>query len=42
MTCEELARRHLGVDLGQPEFWQAAVARPLSRVDEFASLAENS
>ena len=41
MTCEELARRHLGVDLGQPEFWQAAVARPLSRVDDFVKLAAN-
>ena len=39
MTCEELAWRHLGVDLGQPEFWQAAVDRPLSRVDEFVKLA---
>ena len=41
MTCEELARRHLGVDLGQPEFWQAAVARPLSHVDDFVKLAAN-
>ncbi len=39
MTCEELARRHLGVDLGQPEFWQSAVDRPLSHVDEFVRLA---
>ena len=42
MTCEELARRHLGVDLGQPEFWQAAVERPLSHVGEFATLAAQS
>jgi len=42
MTCEELARRHLGVDLGQPEFWQAAVDRPLSHVGEFAKLAQGT
>ncbi len=42
MTCEDLARRHLGVDLGQPEFWQAAIDRPLSHVGEFAKLAGNS
>ena len=41
MTCEDLARRHLGVDLGQPEFWQAAIDRPLSHVGEFARLAGN-
>ena len=42
MTCEDLARRHLGVDLGQPEFWQAAIDRPLSHVGEFVQLAGNS
>ena len=42
MTCEELAFDHLGVDLGQPEFWQAAIDRPLSRVEEFVKLAESS
>ena len=41
-TCEELAFDHLGVDLGQPEFWQAAIDRPLSRVEEFVKLAESS
>ena len=39
MTCEELARRHLGVDLRQPEFWRDAIARPLAHVDEFVRLA---
>lgn len=42
MTCEDLARRHLGVDLGQPEFWQAAIDRPLAHVAEFARLAANT
>lgn len=39
MTCEELAQRHLGVDLRQPEFWRGAIARSLSHVEEFVQLA---
>ncbi len=39
MTTETLARTHLGVDLTQPTFWEAAVDRVLANVDEFVALA---
>jgi pepF/M3 family oligoendopeptidase len=38
MTTEELAERHLGVDLTRPDFWETAVDRVLSDVDEFVAL----
>ena len=40
MTCEELAERHLGVDLRQPPFWRAVVVRRLAPVPEFVRLAD--
>lgn len=39
MTVEELASRHLGVKLDEPEFWRSAVARAVSDVDNFETLA---
>lgn len=39
MTVEELASRHLGVDLRKPDFWQAAVRRAVADVDRFEQLA---
>ena len=39
MTTEQLARKHLGVDLQQPEFWTTAVDRILADVDEFTAIA---
>jgi len=39
MTTEELARTHLGVDLTRPDFWETAVERVLSDVDEFVALS---
>lgn len=39
MTCEDLARKHLGVDLSRPDFWEASVGRAVSHVDEFVTLA---
>lgn len=39
MTVEELASRHLGADLRRPDFWQAAVRRAVSDIDEFERLA---
>ncbi|THF82633.1 M3 family oligoendopeptidase [Cohnella fermenti] len=39
MTVEELARKHLGVDLTKPEFWEAAVARAVSDVELFEKYA---
>lgn len=40
MTVEELASKHLGVDLTQPDFWQAAVALAVADVEEFLRLTE--
>lgn len=40
MTCEDVAQRHLGVDLTQPDFWKDACDHVLSGVDEFVTLAE--
>ena len=38
MTTEQLAHKHLGVDLTQPEFWETAVDRVLDDVDKFVEL----
>ena len=38
MTVEELAKRHMGVDLTRPEFWRRAVALALEDAEEFLSL----
>ena len=40
MTTEEVAKKHLGVDLTKEDFWNDAVARSLADVDEFVKLAE--
>jgi len=40
MTVEELALRHLGVRLDEPEFWNDAVAKAVSDVDAFAALCK--
>jgi len=39
MTAEELARKHLDVDLSGSEFWDEAVRRALDDVDPFVKLA---
>jgi oligoendopeptidase F len=39
MTCEEVAERHLGVDLAKGPFWDDAVGRALADVDLFVKLA---
>lgn len=39
MDTEDLAEKHLGVNLTQPEFWETAVDRVLADVDEFVALA---
>ncbi|HWR81775.1 MAG TPA: M3 family oligoendopeptidase [Candidatus Deferrimicrobium sp.] len=41
MTTEELARRHLGVDLTQEDFWIDAVNVQLAEVETFVKLAAN-
>ncbi|MDF1544512.1 MAG: M3 family oligoendopeptidase [bacterium] len=39
MTTEDVAKKHLKVDLTEEEFWNNAVARSLSDIDEFVKLA---
>ncbi|EKP93995.1 M3 family oligoendopeptidase [Thermaerobacter subterraneus] len=39
MTVEDLARRHLGVDLTGPAFWEEALDAALAPLDEFLQLA---
>ncbi|MNG12907.1 hypothetical protein D3C84_965450 [compost metagenome] len=38
MTVEELARKHLGVDLEQPDFWREAVALTAADVEQFLAM----
>lgn len=40
MRVEDLARRHLGVDLRTPEFWESVVALSEADVEEFLRLSE--
>jgi len=40
MTAEELAARHLGVDLTRPDFWRETVAMLESRIERFEELVE--
>lgn len=40
MTVEELARKHLGVDLTKPSFWEAAVQLAVDDVEEFLRITE--
>ncbi len=39
MTTEMVAKKHIGVDLTKEPFWQSAVDRTLSRMDEFLKAA---
>jgi len=39
MTSEEVARKHLGVDLTKPDFWKEAVDRIMADVGPFVKLA---
>ena len=40
MTTEELASKHLGVDLTKPDFWEAGVKLIEKDVNEFIKLTE--
>jgi pepF/M3 family oligoendopeptidase len=40
MQVEDLAARHLGVDLRKPDFWQSAVNLSLADIEEFLKLTE--
>ena len=41
MTVEELASKHLGVDLTGPEFWQSAIDLCVADVNEFMEMTEH-
>ncbi|MBY9078885.1 M3 family oligoendopeptidase [Paenibacillus sp. HN-1] len=41
MTLEELVRKHLGVDLTQPDFWQGAADLILEDIDTFLKMTEH-
>jgi oligoendopeptidase F len=41
MRVEELARKHLDVDLTQPDFWQSAIDTLRKDVEEFLALTES-
>ncbi|WP_270344873.1 M3 family oligoendopeptidase [Enterococcus thailandicus] len=40
MTTEELAEKHLGVDLTKPDFWQAGIDMILDDIQQFMELTE--
>lgn len=40
MTVEDLAARHLGVDLTRPDFWLTGVQNAINDVEEFLALTE--
>ncbi|OFI46678.1 oligoendopeptidase [Floricoccus penangensis] len=40
MTSEELAEKHLQVDLTKPDFWQAGIDMVLADINEFMELTE--
>lgn len=40
MTVEELARKHLGVDLTKPDFWQSAVDLAVEDVTQFLEMTK--
>lgn len=41
MTVEDLAHKHLGVDVTKPEFWQGAIDLVKADVDRFLELTES-
>lgn len=42
MTTEEVARKHLGIDLTKEDFWRDAVSRALADIDTFSELCKNT
>jgi oligoendopeptidase F len=42
MTTEEVAKKHLGVNLTKDEFWKAAVGRSVRYVNEFCALVDGN
>lgn len=42
MTTEEVAQKHLGIDLTKPDFWNRAVSLVTADIDTFVKLAEKT
>ena len=42
METEELAMKHLGVDLRKPDFWEASVGIVRKKVERFERLVEKA
>jgi oligoendopeptidase F len=42
MTTEQVAQKHLGVDLSKPDFWRDAVSRVLANVEPFVKLVNQA
>ena len=42
MTTEELAAKHLEMDLAQPDFWRETLASLETRIDAFEALVEQN
>ena len=40
MTAEDLAAKHLDVDLTRPDFWRATLATLETRIDRFEALVD--
>ncbi|MGM0218805.1 M3 family oligoendopeptidase [Enterococcus sp. AZ126] len=40
MTSEDLAKKHLNIDLTKPDFWQAGIDQVIKDVNEFMELTE--
>ncbi|MCD6162377.1 MAG: M3 family oligoendopeptidase [candidate division Zixibacteria bacterium] len=40
MMTEEVAKKHLGIDLTKEDYWQDAVSRAMADIDSFVKLAE--
>ncbi|MCP4583081.1 MAG: M3 family oligoendopeptidase [candidate division Zixibacteria bacterium] len=40
MTCEEVAKKHLGVDLTTEQFWNQSVDRVIADIDQFVKLSQ--
>ena len=41
MTTEDLAKKHLDIDLTTDRFWSEAVKRSLADIDTYIQLANN-
>jgi pepF/M3 family oligoendopeptidase len=40
MTCEQVAKKHMGIDITKPDFWREAVKLTLTDIDPFVKLIE--